>query len=509
MVLVHMYLGVGLALLFVMWFVSGVVLAFNPYPSITPDERTRLLPVLDCEQCTVSVDDALRLASIVVTPVSRSTARLGMLGSRPVWRVTDGRRGVRAVYADSARAVPAIDSVSGAPIAIAVGRIRAGRPEAVPRARFLRTLTTSDQWTLEAPLPAQLPLLEFDLGDAASTHVYVSTAGAEAVTATTGRGRTMAWIGAIPHWIYPVALRRNVRAWSWVIIVLGAFGTLMSIAGIVIGVWQWRSGARRIRRDGSLRARSPYRDPIMRWHHLLGLTFGVFTFSWIFSGLLSVNPGDWSPGTAPDQSLTERWYGVLADSSRISAPRAAWKAAVSSGVAVREMLPVQLSGRSYWLTRSDDGSGTLVAADTLPARRVTLREAELIALADEAMLGAGRMSAENLTEYDDHYRATEGRTPVLPVLRLKYRDAARTWLYIDPETASLAAAAPSRARAERWLYSGLHDLDFAFLMARPALRNAVLVGLSAGGLLSSLAGLLLAVRWIRELVVPGRHFRRR
>lgn len=131
---VHLYLGVGLAVLFVMWFISGVVLVFNPYPSITPDERMRLLPALACERCTVSVDDALHLAAIEVTPISRSTARLGMLGARPVWRVTDGKRRVQAVYADSGRVVSPLDSVSGAAIAAAVGIGRAGHQGAASRA---------------------------------------------------------------------------------------------------------------------------------------------------------------------------------------------------------------------------------------------------------------------------------------------------------------------------------------------------------------------------------------
>ncbi len=506
---VHMYLGVALALLFIMWFSSGVVLVFNPFPSITPDERFRLLPTLACKQCTVSVDDALRLTAIGVTPISRSTARLGMLGARPVWRVTDGKRRVQAVYADSARVVSPIDSVSGAELARAVGIRRAGHPGAALRVRYLRTLTEPDQWTLESPLPSQMPLLEFELGDAASTHVYVSITGAEAVTATTRRGRTMAWFGAIPHWIYPAALRRNVRVWSWVVIVIGVLGTIMCIAGMVIGVWQWRRGIRRIRRDGTLRPRSPYRDPIMRWHHLLGLAFGLFTCTWVFSGLLSVNPGDWSPGAVPRHGMLERWHGASSNASDTIPPRDAWTAAVRRGIEVREMQPVKLAGREVWLMRSGDGTGTLIAADSLPSQGVVLREAELVARADAAMFGVARGHADLLTEYDDHYRATEGRTPVLPVLRVQYRDADRTWLYIDPETATLVATIPSRTRTERWLYSGLHDLDFAFLTSRPLLRNALLLSLSAGGLLSSLAGLLLALRWTRELVGAGRTYRRR
>ena len=506
---VHMYLGVALAFLFVMWFASGMVLAYNPYPAITPDERLLLLPRLDCTACTVSVDDALAVAGMHVAPLSRSAARLGMLGTRPVWRLTDGARRVHAVFADTAMAVPQLDSTSGADVAVAVGRARSDPGASQPAARYVRTLVVADQWTLEQPLPSQLPLLEFELADEAATHVYVSVNGAEAVTATTRRGRVMAWLGAIPHWLYPALLRRHVRAWSWLVIVIAALGTIMSLAGVAIGVWQWRVGVRRVRRDGSLRDRSPYRDPMMRWHHLLGLTFGVFTCTWMFSGMLSVNPGDWSPGTVPPRAMQERWMGSESLNPPVAGPRTAWKAAVADGLDVRELLPAQFDGKRYWLAREANGGGALISVGEPPAARVLLRVDDLVTRADVAMEGAPRARTDVLLDYDDHYRETEGRTPVLPALRIRYEDAGRTWVYVDPETATLLATIPSRTRVERWLYTGLHDLDFAFLMSHRPLWDAAVLALSLGGLLSSLAGAVLTVRWLRERTGRGRHFRRR
>ena len=32
----------------------------------------------------------------------------------------------------------------------------------------------------------------------------------------------------------------------------------------------------------------------MRWHQVLGLVFGVFALTWVFSGLLSMEPFDWT-----------------------------------------------------------------------------------------------------------------------------------------------------------------------------------------------------------------------
>ncbi|TDI34494.1 MAG: hypothetical protein E2P02_30130 [Acidobacteria bacterium] len=50
----------------------------------------------------------------------------------------------------------------------------------------------------------------------------------------------------------------------------------------------------------------PHSDSLLgwlRWHHILGLTFGALALTWTFSGLLSMNPGNWSPSTdaTPEQ----------------------------------------------------------------------------------------------------------------------------------------------------------------------------------------------------------------
>jgi hypothetical protein len=45
----------------------------------------------------------------------------------------------------------------------------------------------------------------------------------------------------------------------------------------------------------TLSARVPY-SGLMRWHYITGVIFGVFTLTWIFSGLLSMDPWEWVSG---------------------------------------------------------------------------------------------------------------------------------------------------------------------------------------------------------------------
>ena len=44
---VHRYLGIGLCLLFAMWFASGAVMVFQPYPAQTEAERFACLEPID------------------------------------------------------------------------------------------------------------------------------------------------------------------------------------------------------------------------------------------------------------------------------------------------------------------------------------------------------------------------------------------------------------------------------------------------------------------------------
>src|SRR6185437_8352148 len=41
---------------------------------------------------------------------------------------------------------------------------------------------------------------------------------------------------------------------------------------------------------------SPYRG-FNLWHHTAGLVFGIFTLTWVLSGLLSMNPWGWLQGS--------------------------------------------------------------------------------------------------------------------------------------------------------------------------------------------------------------------
>jgi tetratricopeptide (TPR) repeat protein len=105
--------------------------------------------------------------------------------------------------------------------------------------------------------------------------------------------------------------------------------------------------------------------------------------------------------------------------------------------------------------------------------------------------------AQVLTDYDSYYYS-RGRQAPLPVLRVRFNDPMRTWIYVDPEMSQIVAQVHRLNRLERWLYNGLHSLDFSFWYGRRPLWDIGMILLLLGGLTSSTIGFCLGIKRIRR-----------
>jgi hypothetical protein len=109
----------------------------------------------------------------------------------------------------------------------------------------------------------------------------------------------------------------------------------------------------------------------------------------------------------------------------------------------------------------------------------------MMAAARTALPGIPIEDSTWLAEYDGYYYSRFNARS-LPVLRVRYSDPQRTWLYLDPQSGLVVHRVERRSRANRWLYNGLHSLDFPFLYRRP-LWDIVVIVLSLGGIALSVA----------------------
>jgi hypothetical protein len=98
-----------------------------------------------------------------------------------------------------------------------------------------------------------------------------------------------------------------------------------------------------------------------------------------------------------------------------------------------------------------------------------------------------------VNEEDDYYYARQRRRlskVTLPVYRIILKDEEQTRYYLDPNTGTLLQRADETGRWRRWLFSGLHRLDFTVWMRTPGIRDVLMWLTCWAGLAVSITGVL-------------------
>ena len=142
----------------------------------------------------------------------------------------------------------------------------------------------------------------------------------------------------------------------------------------------------------------------------------------------------------------------------------------------------------------------LVAADTLTIRHRYLDDRALIASVKTALPDVQIFESKMLDSYDSYYFSRDGQRP-LPVFCVKLDDDMQTWLYIDPRLGQLLNTNHKFTRIERWVFNGLHSLNFPMLYQQRPLWDLVMIILGAGGLVSSGIGFWIGMKRIVRLFV--------
>jgi hypothetical protein len=478
LVYTHRWLGNALGLLFIIWFASGMVMMYARMPALDPLERLGRLAAL--------VPSSIRVPPPALPEGARVS--IGTLEGRPVYRISGAPR-PQYVFADTGDAVPAVDRDQ----ALRIARAFSGEHVAV---RYDTRLDDADQWTFD--VGRLMPLHRIVVDDSAATTLYVTENGGEVVAKTTASGRRWGLAGAVLHWLYFTPFRRQARLWSNTIIGVSLAGTVLCIAGLAWGLW--RLAPRRGYRLRGHQQWTPYAAWI-RWHHYLGLVFGAATMMWVFSGLLSMDPWGWSPGTAPTRDQRDRLAGGSIRAGDLPAHRIQRAVAAYTPRLPKEVELLRFRGSYYAVANEGIVSldhPELGAADQLPPDQIV--GAASVAMPEVPIAGMHWMD-----EYDAYYYDRDRRHSVstqsgtadrpLPVFRVRYGDPQQTWLYFDPRHGIIARKEELLSRLNRWLYHGFHSFDFPILYYRRPLWDIVVAGLSIGGL--ALTATTISASWRR------------
>ena len=539
----HRWLGIGITAMFLVWTLSGVVLMYYGHPQITTGERLLRLEPINFSTATVTPAEAAAKAGIKPYRV-----RLSMYDGRPVYRITRNSIGNwSAVYADTGEVLPRMSREQ------ALKWMKQFAPEYASTMTYDAYLESPDEFTRIPTLAGFVPLHRIAMNDPAGTEYYISEKSNDIIQKTDRGGRILAVSGYILHNLF---FFRQRTWWTPFLDFIAWTAMLMALTGIVLGIW--RVALKPRFRHKGVQSYTPY-SGWMKWHHYAGLIFGLFSISWMLSGMIPIStfpiPG-WTdvskrvesngegfimgnPVISPRSTMTKDMARAITGGPLNLQPLQMENVRTAIGkiqekFAPKEVELIQFRGEPYLIAyqppttpveakhwRTNNAINSVNLPQDNPHLFVSIKHPEngvMLSFRREVMEQASREAMPNvpvidsewLTAYDDYYHQTTtsfelGRHKpayVLPVLRVRYNDKDQTWLYFTPSLAQMVKF-DKLDRANRWVYYGLHAMDWPGLFNRRPLWDVVTIALLAGLGAISITTLLPAFRRLKRHAVHG------
>jgi hypothetical protein len=157
---------------------------------------------------------------------------------------------------------------------------------------------------------------------------------------------------------------------------------------------------------------------------------------------------------------------------------------------VKELEYTTFEGKAVYL--ATDGRGDTRIIPVTGASRAAFDTGDIMRIVRQTA-GSSVAELRILEQYDAYYLDRHGQRP-LPVVYARLNDAVNTRIYIDPRTGRIVGTYDASEWVTRWLYHGLHSLDFPWLYQYRPLWDIVVITLMLGGTAICLTSLVLAWR---------------
>lgn len=468
----HRWLGVTTCLILAMWFASGAVLVFQPFPSLSKSVQLAAAPALDMSAIGISPAQA-----VAKTGWDEGQVRLIQRADTPAYLVQSDAETV-VVSARDGSILPPIDA------AVALESAR----------RFLHRKAPAmhgpieyDQWIVDNGYDAGRPFYRIAANDQPGTQIYISARTGEVAQRTTASERGWNWVGAVLHWVYFTPLRASFSLWDTLVWSLSLLTTLVAVAGMALGLI--RTAA--VRKAGRKQL-TFFRLKWLKYHHILGLFIGIAVIGWAASGWLSMDHGRlFSRGQLSVNELRgyegkpvgEAVSQISARALRRIGPAKEVRFSVVDGQA---LMTVAVSAE--WIARFD-ANGAPLSIASLDGR---VRSAISKGWPDMKLTGAADVSPS------DFYALAEAMPGT--VRKYELRGAATLFLYVDMATGSVVSSMDESRIAYAWLYYGLHTLKIPGLITRPGLRQWLILILLIAGFGFSLTGAIIGAQRLRKSI---------
>ncbi len=465
----HQILGTILSLVFLMWFLSGFVMIYSGFPHANKKKAFKNLANLSQFKTQISMPD---------TSVKPAKLILEIVNNKAVYAMDK-------ITFDASNFQQKKNIEDAVLDSMVVNRYKS----TIEKEEILNDF---DAWIPWSHFKGYFPIHKYYLADSAATEVYVAGTTGKVVQETTSKTRWFARFGAIPHWFYFKSLRLKRDLWADFIIWLSGIGALLSISGLIVGLYSSRKW-RKLKNRGVF-GFSPYKKKWFRWHHIVGMIFGVFVFTFVFSGMLSLmDIPQWIVPVDNKISYSENWKGKELEID-------AFKLPISKVLDderfkdVKQIRFNQINGTPYYLLYKKYREPIFVAAnnaDTIISKVFTYND--LVDLAKKT-LNNYKYKIEQLTEFDNYYNPRDNI-----VSKITIDDDNNTALYIKALNPTIVQYMNSNRRVSRWLYNALHTFSFPGLHKIEWLRKTLLIVVSIFGVIVSLTGVVLGFNYLRRL----------
>lgn len=472
---IHKVLGTLLSALFLIWFISGLVMIYHTFPKANPKDKAEKYEALS---------SPLPSAGEIVQRIPSDEQIESMSVNRYLGQTVFHIRTDKGKYdlpADSTEQLPVINRER----IEAIARLWCQAP--IER---IDTLQHLEQWIPFGFLKKELPIYKFYFKDKEKYQLYISSKSGEVLQFTSSKQRFWAWVGAIPHWVYFTMLRQNIELWKTTVIWLSAVGCIMTIAGLYIGIYAFIRVRRRKREFAT-----PYKKRWYKWHHVTGTLFGIFVLTWVFSGMMSLTDApQWLAKTHKEYPVRE----VIKESDLSFADYPLdYRKVINNNGNVTQIEWSNFRSKPIYHIQKGSKKESIDASNNAEIHPLKLTEEEIREAITTIHPDESIQNITLLKDYDTYYVARSGHL-ALPVYKVEVDNADKTCYYINPNNASYRSINTNR-RWGFWMYQGMHSLKFNWLVAHPVLWSIVMWILMLGGTFVSLSGVILGVKYIIRL----------
>lgn len=464
---IHKITGLVIALFFIMWFVTGIILLYHKYPRVTQTDIYEHSEPL-------SLND---LPAIHDIPGLTDSARVKTLGvnremSQTVWTISGvsnrKENPMDVKMANTDRFIFASDTLLSQPEVNAsqldsIACVWAGNNSILK----VDTLTRRQQWILYERYDKSLPILKYYFDNPEKSEIFISQKNGEVLQATTATERGWSWVGAIPHKLYFTFLRTDVDRWKNALLIGGLLCLIASLSGVYIGIYFLF-----VNKKKQHKFSSPFKKGVWRYHHIAGMIFGIFLVAWGISGSLAMQRvPKWLVNYDGDYfvSASKLW-------GRKPLPLKDYK------LDYREILKKYPDVKSITWEHFGKSPAYLIVSgtkeiyidasnpdsvETLQIPKAEIEKAVTRYFGDDV-----KYTISLQEDYDEYYLSTPGQYP-LPVWKVDVDNSDGTRMYISPSDGYVKYLNNNRM-AKKWLFAATHYLDIKYFVLHRNLRYACL-----------------------------------